>query len=286
VRVFANPEKRGPLDFALWKFADGEIGWQSPWGRGFPGWHIECSAMSVKYLGQPFDIHTGGIDHIPVHHQNEIAEAEAAAGKPLARFWMHSAFVNMAEGKMAKSEGNFLTLSGLKNKGISALIYRYWLLGAHYRTPMEWSEKAMEGAKNAYERMADNFVSLGEETGSLKRLGTGQINENYQKKFREALNDDLGTPLALSLVWEVLGDRKLSKKDKRATLLDFDRVLGLDLATLRAAPIPPEIQKLADEREAARAMKDWKTSDKLRQKIEKMGYEIRDGADGSVLRKL
>ncbi len=303
-RVLVNNEKRNPADFALWKFSSPmpigmgdaqnnadltqnyadkktQIGFESPWGRGFPGWHVECSAMSAKYLGQPFDIHTGGIDHIPIHHQNEIAQSESAYDVPLANYWLHNEYLILPSGdKMAKSGENFITLRTLKEKGINPLAYRYYLLGANYRTPMVWSEKAMEGAINSYERISAHFLSIGNENG--------KIDENYRQKFQEVMNDDLGTPLALAIVWEVLSDQKLSNADKRATLLDFDRALGLGLglANLRAEPIPPEIQKLADERETARAAKNWRMSDILRKKIEALGYEVRDETDGPVLRKL
>ena len=301
-RVGVNEEKRNPTDFALWKFSstaplgavearedaeltqnyaekESQLGFESPWGKGFPGWHIECSAMSAKYLGQPFDIHTGGIDHIPVHHNNEIAQSESAYEKPLANYWLHNEHLILPSGdKMAKSGENFITLLTLKEKGMSPLAYRYYLLGANYKTPMVWSEEAMEGARNSYEKLLAHFLSLGDKDG--------KIDENYQQKFQEKINDALNPSIALSLIWEVLGDQKLLKEIKRATLLDFDRVLGLGLANLYAEPIPPEVQKLSDEREIARKNQNWKMSDILRKKIEGMGYKVHDEVLGPLLYKL
>ncbi|KKQ83098.1 MAG: Cysteine-tRNA ligase [Parcubacteria group bacterium GW2011_GWB1_38_8] len=214
-------EKKNPRDFVLWKLSkNSHLGFESPWGHGFPGWHIECSTMSRELLGQPFDIHTGGMDHIPIHHNNEIAQSEAAYGVSLANFWLHNEFVNIAEGKMAKSDDNFITLQTLVNKGFSPLAYRYLLLMAHYRTPVNFSLEALEAAQNAYNKL-QKFVS--------NLSGKGKINKEYQGKFKEKLENDLNTPQALAVVWGLVKDSEVSPEDKRITLLDFDQVLGLSL---------------------------------------------------------
>ena len=280
-RVTPNPEKHNPADFTLWKF-DSKLGWDSPWGKGFPGWHIECSAMSRKYLGQPFDIHTGGVDHIGTHHNNEIAQSEAAFGVPLANIWMHNEYLNIAEGKMAKSGENFLTLQLIIKKGISPLAYRYYLLGANYRTPMAFSSESLEAAKNALARLVASLASLPE---------GGEINGDYEEKFGEVLNDDLNTPVALSLIWEILDDKKVSPEDKRATILKFDEALGLNLTKLikkelEPIKIPPAVEDLLKERKTARAEKNWNQADKLRDEIKKFGFDVKDSEDGSQIKKL
>ncbi len=278
-RIEKNPEKRGGADFALWKF-NANLGWDSPWGKGFPGWHIECSAMSVKYLGQPFDIHTGGVDHIPVHHQNEIAQSEAAYGKPLANYWLHGEFLVLSEKKMAKSAGTFITLRDLKEKGFNPLAYRFLVLGAHYRTPLNFSWEALEAARNGLEHLYDKISNLKSQISNL-----GNINEEYKNKFLEKINDDLNTPRALAVVQELLKS-DVSAGDKLATLFDFDRVLGLGLKdSSRTEEIPEEIKKLAEEREAARREKDWQKSDELRERIRSLGYEIEDTDKGHTLKK-
>jgi len=276
-RVRPNPEKRDYRDFTLWKFNE-NLGWESPWGKGFPGWHIECSAMSNKYLGQPFDIHTGGIDHIPVHHNNEIAQGEAAFDKIPAKIWLHNAYLTIGGGKMAKSSGDFMTLSTLERAGFSPLVARFWLLGARYSTPIVYPTDGPIGAKDAYEKIRNAFLLLGTETG--KKI------EGYQEKFKQALENDLNTPVAISTLWEVLNDSGQSAPDKRATLLDFDRVLGLGLADLKVKRIPVEIMTLVNERELARKKEDWNLSDNLREQIKAKGFEVKDTEDGPVIRGL
>ncbi len=282
-RIGVNSEKKDPRDFAVWKFND-KLGYEISLGngstaltaRGFPGWHIECSAMSTKYLGQPFDIHTGGIDHIAVHHNNEIAQSESATGKKYVNYWLHNAFVNIEGGKMAKSEGNFLRLQILKDKNIPPLAYRYWLLGARYSTPMNFSFEALEGAKNAFSRLEARMIEL-----SNPIAKSGKVDQEYKKKFEDLINDDLDTPQALALVWEVLKDEKLSNEEKHATVLEFDKVLGLNLGAIKTIAIIPEsVQKLVSEREEARKNKDYKKSDELRSEIEKLGYQVKDTEDG------
>ena len=221
-------EKKSPRDFVLWKLsADNHLGFHSPWGTGFPGWHIECSAMSRALLHQPFDVHTGGVDHIPVHHNNEIAQSEAAYDTPLANFWLHNEFVTVAGpstelgvNKMAKSEGNFITLKALQEKGFSPLAYRYFLLMAHYRTPVTFSWEALEAASNAFEKLK-RFV------GPLSAIN--EVDEAYKAKFKEKIENNLNTAQALAVLWTLVKDKEVTPENKLATLLDFDKVLGLGL---------------------------------------------------------
>ncbi len=280
-RVEANAEKHNPTDFALWKFSKPEEQrlqeWSSPWGTGFPGWHIECSAMSMKYLGETFDIHTGGIDHIPVHHNNEIAQSEAATGKPFVNYWLHEAFVNVDGGKMAKSLNNFYRLQDLQDKGIDPLAYRYWILTAHYRTAINFTWEAIEGAQKAYHRLIGFVQSVSE---------TGAAQEEYLKHFTEHINDDLDTPKAVALLWTMLSDEKISNADKKATLLSMDKVLGLGLSNLMEIEIPESVLKLVDEREVARQEKDWQKSDELREKIKKQGFEVKDTDKGPIIKSV
>jgi cysteinyl-tRNA synthetase len=273
-RIGVNSEKKNQRDFSLWKF-DSKIGWESPWGKGFPGWHIECSAMSRKYLGQPFDLHTGGIDHIPVHHNNEIAQSEAAYGTPLANYWLHNAFVTMNDGKMAKSAGGSITLNTLRQDSISPIAFRYWLLTAHYRSPINFSLEAVRGAQNALIRLMSTISQYNDGGSPIKA---------YIDRFHAYMNDDLDTPQAVALTWELIRDAGISDADKLATLLDFDRILGLGLNTIpkvtESESIPDEIAALVDAREEARKIKDWKKSDALRAEIESRGYEVKDTEKG------
>ncbi len=279
-RVPVNSEKKNPRDFALWKFVKEEIGWSSPWGKGFPGWHVECSAMSRKYLGQPFDIHTGGIDHIPVHHQNEIAQSEAAYGVPLANYWMHSEFVTVAGGeKMAKSEENFLTLTKLFfDEGIMPLAYKLWLLTAHYRQRLDFSVKAILASQSFYKKV---LTQLNWETASE------QVNDHYRKEFALAINDDLDTPRAVALVAEVLKDESLKQADKTMTINEFDKVLGLNFQGMarKLKVIPESVQKLSAAREDARRLKDFATAAALRADIQSAGFDIMDTDSGPIIRK-
>lgn len=278
-RIGKNSEKKNQVDFVLWKFSDKDsLGYETKIGKGFPGWHIECSAMSIKYLGEQFDIHTGGIDHIPVHHPNEIAQSECATGKkPFVRFWMHNEHIDMGGTKMAKSGDDFITLRTLIEKGINPLAYRFWLLMGHYRTKMNFNWEALEGAETALKRLYNLYTSLGADMGS--------IHQEYQNKFKEYIKDDLDTPRALSLLWDVVKDENMSGADKKATILDFDKVLGLGFENLKEDIIPAEILKLKDEREEARKNKDFKKSDELRDKINSLGYEVKDTALGQKLHK-
>jgi len=277
-RVEVNEEKRNPTDFALWKFGPEDkkrqMEWPSPWGVGFPGWHIECSAMSLTLLKDQLDIHCGGIDHINIHHTNEIAQSEAATGKKFFNYWLHGAFLNIAGGKkMAKSADGFLTLeNAFIKKGINPLVFRFACLQTHYRKPMEYSEAAMKNAKTGLEHLYNQVKELG---GSVSK-----INQEFKKKFLEAVNDDINMPQALAAIQELLKS-SLVNEEKLATVLDFDKVLGLNLHQAGIAEkIPSEIKKLAEEREAARQNKNWQESDRLRLEIEKLGYIVEDIKDG------
>jgi cysteinyl-tRNA synthetase len=255
------------------------MGYESKWGRGFPGWHLECSAIGLKFLGEQFDIHTGGIDLIPTHHTNEIAQSESATGKkPFVKFWLHSEHVDMANQKMAKSAGNFVKLGTIIEKGINPLAYRFWLLMAHYHTKMNFNWEALEASEVALKRLYRQYLDLRESVGS--------IDPTYQQKFRERISDDLDTPRAISLLWDLTKDEKVSDADKKATILDFDKVLSLGFANLKEDEVPEEIQKLVLEREEARKNKDWERSDEIRGATAGMGYQIEDTDSGPKVSKI
>jgi len=279
-------DKKNPTDFALWKFSpknsQRQMEWESPWGKGFPGWHIECSAMAMKYLGETFDIHCGGIDHIPVHHTNEIAQAEAATGKPFVNYWLHGEFLLINEGRMGKSEGNFLTLEDLLTKKYHPLAYRYFCLTAHYRRQLNFSWEALSGAQNALNNLYSSISNYEEPT---------DIDSVYQEKFCQAINDDLNMPQALAILWDLVkSDMETSKK--LATLFDFDKVLGLQLeeaydhAEENQAETPVAILELAEQRQIARNEKNWKVSDELRKKINNLGYNIEDTKEGYSIKNI
>jgi len=273
-RIAHNAEKRHLRDFALWKFND-SLGYPAPFGKGFPGWHVECSAMSMKYLGETFDIHTGGVDHIPVHHNNEIAQSESATGKEFARVWMHSAFLNISGEKMAKSEENFLRLHSLEENKIPALAYRYFLLTGHYRTPLTYSEEGISAADTALKNLYREFDRLPSKKGS--------VSEEYRNRFAKFIKDDINTPQALALLWELVGDKDIHPTVKRATILSFDKVFGFGLENRKKLKIPPSIATIARERNKARAKKDWALSDKLREDMKKLGYAIEDTPGGETV---
>lgn len=272
-------EKKNSRDFVLWKLSkDGHLGFESPWGMGFPGWHIECSAMSQALLGQPFDVHTGGIDHIPIHHNNEIAQSEAAYDAPLANFWLHNEFVNMVDSKMAKSLGNQITLKTLVEHGAAPLAYRYFLLMAHYRTPVNFSWEALEAAQNAYRKLKEFMTML---------TSNGKIDKEYKKEFEEVVENDLNTPEVLAVVWKLVKDESVSPADKRTTLLDFDKVLGLNLKNneFEVKDLPREVEQLLKDRESARAIGDYVKSDQLREQIKNLGFLVEDTASGQKISK-
>ncbi|MGD1973609.1 MAG: cysteine--tRNA ligase [Desulfobacterales bacterium] len=287
-RVEKNPDKRNATDFALWKFSpEGgrrQMEWDSPWGTGFPGWHIECSAMSMKYLGEQLDIHCGGTDHIDVHHTNEIAQSEAATGRKFFNCWMHGAFLIIAGGKkMAKSEGNFLTLqNAFVKKGISPLVYRYAAFQTHYRKPMEYSEESIQAARNGLQHLQNQVRQAAQNSTGQK----GVVNEEFKTKFMEATNDDLNMPRAMAVVQEMLKS-SMEGADKHATIIDYDRVLGLSLDQVdKPDELPQEIKNLVAERQAARDAKDWAASDRLRDTIQDLGYLVQDTKEGmQVIKK-
>lgn len=284
-RTEIDPNKKHPRDFVLWfslqgtKFKGHLQKWNSEFGEGFPGWHIECSAMSMKYLGDNFDIHCGGIDHIPVHHTNEIAQAEAATRKKWVNYWLHGEFLVLDKAKMSKSEGNFITLKTLTDKGYSPMDYRYLILNTHYRKPLTFAYSALESAKNAYDKLKNIILELKTKKDSKKSKN------NYEKEFLESINDDLNMPKALSVLWSVLRDSKLGSKEKLDLAYKFDKVLGLSLKEIKEEKIPKEIKDLAEKRLKARKEKDWEASDKLRDKIKSKGYEIKDSKEGYSVQK-
>jgi len=275
-------EKKNPTDFALWKFSPAnekrQMEWKSPWGVGFPGWHIECSAMAAKYLGQPFDIHCGGIDHVPVHHTNEIAQSEAANDKPLANYWMHSEFLVLNGAKMSKSSGEFLTVEVLKNKNFNPLAYRYLLLQTHYRKQLSFSWDSLQAAQNGLEHL---YTIVGPWKKGKKGI------PEYEKKFIDAISDDLDMPKALAVLWEMIKDTQHTPEEKKASLLRFDTVLALGLANIKkdTVKISTQVSQLLEQRNKARAEKNWKESDVLRAQIEALGYTIKDTASGTEITK-
>ncbi|MDP3986386.1 MAG: cysteine--tRNA ligase [Candidatus Veblenbacteria bacterium] len=283
-RVEANPEKRNPTDFALWKFSPpaGEpekkrqMEWDSPWGVGFPGWHIECSAMSMKYLGETFDIHCGGIDHIPVHHTNEIAQSEAATGKPFVKYWLHGEFLVVDAKRMGKSEGNLLTLDWLTKEGITPLAYRYFCLMTHYRKPLNFSLEAALSAQKALQNLQDKVATMGEPS-----VGCAE----YEEKFKAALNDDLNAPQGLAIVWELMKS-SYPNSAKKQSLLKMDEVLGLGLKDVPTLTMPPEVEALVEERERIRRDKDFAKADDIRIRIKELGFTVDDTELGPVVKKL
>jgi len=274
-------EKRNPTDFALWKFSPKnqkrQMEWPSPWGIGFPGWHIECSAMAMKYLGETIDIHTGGIDHIPVHHTNEIAQSEAATGKQFARYWLHVAFLTSHGEKMAKSEKIFITLQDIIQRGYDPLAFRYYILTSHYRSSLDFTWRGLQGIQKA-------LMSLREKVLNWEGKQVAP-DEKFLKEFTIRINNDLNTPQAIALMWEVV-DSSLTPEKKRATLLEFDRVFSFGLASSSFGEIPKEIIALVQEREFLRKNGQWEKADCLREEILKRGYEVRDMPTGpKVVRK-
>ncbi|PZC53199.1 MULTISPECIES: cysteine--tRNA ligase [unclassified Mesotoga] len=284
-RVESDPYKRNPFDFVLWftryKYDSHAMQWDSPWGRGFPGWHIECSAMSSKYLGERFDIHTGGIDHIPIHHTNEIAQSEAAFGHEWVNYWLHSEFLVIGEGeKMSKSLRNFITLQTLIDKGYDPAEYRYYLLGAHYKKQLTFTLEALDGAKSAMKKLATKIGELKESEAPVSEPNSLLLNE-----FHEAINDDLNTPRALAVLWKVVDSEDLRPGEKLSLIDEFDRVLALGLSEIETDVIPEEIKELANQRDQARSDRDWKKADELRELISEKGYEVLDERDGYKIRK-
>lgn len=297
-RVEVDENKRNPQDFVLWftksKFENQALVWDSPWGRGYPGWHIECSAMSMKYLGRSFDIHAGGIDHIPVHHTNEIAQSEAATGRKWVNFWLHNEFLVIGQGKMSKSAGGFLTLSTLVEAGYEPLDYRYFLLGGHYRSQLQFSYEALDSARASRRSLDERVLALkdklaasGSEALSTKELDA--IDSPARAAFAEALMDDLSTPRALAELWGVLRDPGLEPGEALGLAYDMDRVLGLGLATLERPAVPvadenlvAEVEALLAERTAAKKARDYAKADAIRNDLSSRGIVLEDGPSGTT----
>ena len=284
-RVKVDPEKRNPYDFALWIKAPANhiMKWDSPWGPSYPGWHIECSAMGQKYLGEQFDIHTGGIDLIPTHHENEIAQSKGMCGKIPARYWMHGEYLLINGGKMSKSLGNVYLIKDIAERGYNPLVYRLFTYTSHYRNKLNFTWKAIESTAKSYKRLKSGYQA--------HLNGSEQIEESiiddYAQRFNSAINDDLNMPLAMSVVWEVIRSEKKSPK-LAELLLKFDTVMGLKINEENKEQdeeIPEEILKLVEERKVARENKNWQESDRLRDLINEKGYEIKDTPEGAKINK-
>ncbi len=271
--------KRNPQDFVLWK-PDAKIGWHSPWGLGFPGWHSECVAMIFKLLGEEIDIHMGGMDLIPIHHNNEVAQAEAASGKePFVSYWVHNAFITIEGKKISKSLGNVVYLDQIIERGLSPMALRYWFLTGHYRTPMNFTWEALEGANTALQRLRRATAAAQPQRDADKDGGSEDEQQRFLEAFYAAIANDLDTPRAIALIWENI---KILNKD---TLGDVDTILGLGLTDQKEEVVPEAIQKLAQEREEARQNKDFARSDQLRAQIEAAGFEVKDMGSGSQITK-
>ncbi|MCA9354843.1 MAG: cysteine--tRNA ligase [Candidatus Kaiserbacteria bacterium] len=287
-RVEVNTEKKHPADFAVWKKS--ELGWDSKWGKGFPGWHVECSAMAMDTLGKQIDIHTGGIDHIPVHHNAEICQSEAATGKQFVKYWMHNAFITIDSTKIAKSLGNSITMRHLRDRGFSGDDYRYWLLTAHYRSPANFSWEALKAAKQALFRLKRYVYE------EFKQK-TATPDQTYLDRFDTCLANDLDTPGAIATLWDMVNDKKLDAKVKCGTLMSMDEVLDIGLSddlydgqrslgVVAHDDLPEKIQALIDEREAARIARNWEMADALRDKLKLEGYELEDTPLGPKVTKV
>lgn len=275
-------EKDSVQDFALWKAydeTDGEVFWETSLGKGRPGWHIECTAMSIKNLGEQIDIHTGGVDNIFPHHENEIAQSESYTDKQFVKYWMHAEWLLVNGKKMSKSAGNFYTLRDLIDKGIEPIAYRMWLATSHYRTLTNLNIDALQGSNSALKRLYDAFRAL-------DGAPDGVVAQDYKDRFVECMDDDLNTPQAIALLWELVKDTNISPADKRATMLDFDRVFGFGLANIKDAEIPDEVEKLVNDRQYAREQKDWDLSDRLRAKINALGWDVNDTPEGPKISKI
>lgn len=292
-RVEKVAGKKNPTDFALWKFErPGEnraMVWPSPWSeRSFPGWHIECSAMSTHYLGDQFDIHTGGIDHIPVHHTNEIAQAESATGKkPFVQIWVHHNFLRVEGEKMSKSLGNFFTIDDVIKRGFEPQALRLLFLTTHYRSELNFTWENLAGAQKAWEKLEKEILRLsGSSVGKFGRTG-----EAYLRKFQQTMENDLDTPNALAMMWKMLADSNLQNQEKWSLLIEFDKYFGLGVEKIRSQKpeakkelkISEEVESLLQQRKQARADQDWAKSDQIRDQLEEMGYRLIDAENGDQI---
>jgi len=292
-RIEPNPEKRNPTDFALWKFSPKtgskrQMEWNSPWGVGFPGWHIECSAMGMKYLGGQFDIHTGGEDHIPIHHTNERAQNFAVAGHEVVKFWFHNAFLLVDGGKMSKSKKNFYWLKDIEERNFEPLSLRYLFLTTHYRSKMNFTWESLKSAQVAYKKLVElvkEWRGGGRTTVSVEDVD--KIN-SFTEKFQDKINNDLNIPEALAVVWKV-AKSNIPNPDKLDLILDFDQVLGLELERVsresRVSRVPREVKELVNKREELREQQKWAGADKIRKQIEKLGWKIEDALQGSKVKR-
>ena len=286
-RVDVDPEKRNPYDFAVWiKAPENHImKWESPWGLSYPGWHLECSAMGRKYLGDEFDIHTGGVDHIPTHHENEIAQSKGCTGHVPAKRWMHVEFLQVDGGKMSKSLGNTYTLDQLQEKGIEPLAYKMFCYTAHYRTKLNFTFESVLSTQKALNRLREGYLT---HLQNNEKISEEEIRE-YKQRFLDAVNDDLNMPLAMGIVWEVVRNNKKSKQFAEL-LLEFDRILGLDLENSKKyleeqekVELPKEILELVEQRKIARENKDWAESDRIRDLLKEKGYTVKDTKEGQII---
>jgi cysteinyl-tRNA synthetase len=287
-RVEVNIEKKHPADFAVWKKSD--LGWDSSWGKGFPGWHIECSAMALATLGKSIDIHTGGEDLQYTHHNAEIAQCECATGKPFVKYWLHNAFVNIDGGqKISKSKGNAVNLRNILDRGFTGDDYRYWLLTAHYRSQVNFSWAALEAAKQALYRLKRHMFEDFKQKAATP-------NAAYLDRFDERIADDMDTPGAIAVMWEMIKDKDVPDRTKAGTLLAMDEVLDIGLSedkvsglrmlgVIASADIPEDIQALIDARETARMARDWPMADAIRQQIADKGYTLEDSEHGPKVTK-
>ena len=282
-RVELDNEKKNSTDFALWIKAPKEhlMKWDSFFGECYPGWHLECSAMSEKYLGEVFDIHTGGMDHIPIHHENEIAQGKGYCGKIPANYWMHVDFLQVNGGKMSKSLNNLYTLENLKEKGYLPEVYRMFNFSSHYKKPINFTFDAMESAKVALNRLREGY--------NRNLLGKDNIDKNvieeFEERFLEAINDDLNMPQAMSVIWDVIRYEKKSPEIAKL-LIKFDSVLGLNINKKEEIELPEEILNILEERKEARENKDWNKSDELRDKLKELGYIVKDTKEGQIVEKV
>ncbi len=289
-RIEIDPNKKNPLDFVLWftnsKFSNQIMQWDSPWGRGFPGWHLECSTMSIKYLGENIDIHCGGIDHIPVHHTNEIAQSEAALGHKWVNYWVHGEFLVLDGGKMSKSSGDFLTVSKLEEEGFSPLDYRYFCLQSKYRKQLVFSFESLKDAQNGYKALKKKIGTILtniDETNNMNK----ELISGYQEKFKTQISDDLNIANAFTVLNEVIKDGELNNKEKAFLIEDFDKVFSLNLMTIEKEAIEVDeklINHLIEERNIARKEKNYKRSDEIRAQLLDMNIEVLDSKEGTSWR--
>lgn len=291
-RIEFSAEKKNITDFALWKFSPEnekrQQEWESPWGKGFPGWHIECSAMSKALLGNHIDIHCGGIDHIPIHHTNEIAQSEACSGEKFVNYWLHCEFLDFGNEKMSKSTGKFITLSKLTEMGYSPMDYRYFLLTAHYRKKQKFTYEALDGARSGIKNLKSKISNL-KNTFSDSESENPGLSDEYKNRFSDKINDDLNMPEAVAVMWDMLKDDGLSSKQKLLLVSDFDRIFGLGLdknEEKTETPVPEEITALIEKRKEAKKNRDFKSADEIRELIKNKGFEIKDTKDGVEVIKI